>query len=320
MNNTTNLAIAAILIATTLVVGTFATTTIGTQSAFAYQKKKGDKGNGNGNGNANTITTQKCKQAATQSGFDNDQSQECENLICTHPGNNATCTQEGVTSTSTPTPTPTPTPEPTTTTLRVIKKVVCQPTDSNCSLPNCRIEIISPPSFQIQSLNCEDAIRNGVLVTLQPGQFFTVESISPGFDPSRSGDCDGTIAEGQHLTCTFTNTERPTTGTLLVRKLCVIVAGVGCNPNFHFPIVVTGNNNPQPQPSTFDLTPDSSKLVTMGPGTYTITEGTPAGVPITATFSANCMQSGLLSATGTISAGEDQTCTINNLNLRPPPG
>ena len=25
--------------------------------------------------------------------------QECENLICTHPGNNATCTQEGVRST-----------------------------------------------------------------------------------------------------------------------------------------------------------------------------------------------------------------------------
>jgi hypothetical protein len=44
----------------------------------------------------NTITIQKCKQAAIQSGFDNNQGQECENLICTHPGENATCVQEGL--------------------------------------------------------------------------------------------------------------------------------------------------------------------------------------------------------------------------------
>jgi hypothetical protein len=66
--------------ATIVVGGSIATTTTG-QSAFAFQKK-GDKGNGNGN----TITVQKCKQAAAQSGFDNIQRQECENLICTHPG------------------------------------------------------------------------------------------------------------------------------------------------------------------------------------------------------------------------------------------
>ncbi len=59
-----------------LAVGTIAaTTTIApTQSAFAYpQKKKGDENSRNGN----TITIQKCKQAATQSGFDNNQAQEC---------------------------------------------------------------------------------------------------------------------------------------------------------------------------------------------------------------------------------------------------
>ena len=64
-----------------------------TQSAFAYQQKK--KGGDENSKNGNTITIQKCKQAATQSGFDNNQGQECENLICTHPGENATCVQEG---------------------------------------------------------------------------------------------------------------------------------------------------------------------------------------------------------------------------------
>jgi hypothetical protein len=100
MNNTTttkrNLALAAVFMAAILVVGTFAVTS--TQPALAYSKKddKRDKKDGNGSNNGNTITIQKCKQAATQSGFDNNQGQECENLICTHPGENATCVQEGV--------------------------------------------------------------------------------------------------------------------------------------------------------------------------------------------------------------------------------
>jgi hypothetical protein len=82
-----------------------AASTIATQlTAFAYSQKKGadKKDDGNGNGNGNTITIQKCKQAATQSGFDNDQEQECENLICTHPGENATCVQEGIAAATTP--------------------------------------------------------------------------------------------------------------------------------------------------------------------------------------------------------------------------
>jgi hypothetical protein len=93
MNNTKTLAIAAILIAAILVVGTFAATAT-TQTALAYQKKRG--GSQENSKDGNTITLQKCKQAATESGFDNTEEQECQNLICTHPGNNATCSEEGV--------------------------------------------------------------------------------------------------------------------------------------------------------------------------------------------------------------------------------
>src|SRR6266480_2062653 len=120
MNNTKTLAIVAILMATTLVVGTFATmATTTTQSAYAYAKKlprqddKKTRDNGSGNRNGNTITALKCQNKGSASGFDTALDQECENLICTHPGNNATCTKEGVRSISTPTP------EPITTTLRV---------------------------------------------------------------------------------------------------------------------------------------------------------------------------------------------------------
>jgi hypothetical protein len=213
MNNTTTgklTAIVAVLMAATLVVGIFATTTTLTQTALAYSQKKKDNGK-EGNDNGNTVTIEECKNRGSASGFDTALDQECENLICTHPGDNATCTQEGVRST----PTSTPTPEPITTTLRVIKKVDCLSTDPNCSLPNCRIDVIRSFTGQfLQSFNCQAAIGNGVLVTLQPGDEFFIREVQPGptfFGVTFEGDCGNptiTIAAGQHLTCTITNTER----------------------------------------------------------------------------------------------------------------
>ena len=110
-NNTTtrNLtSIVAVLMAATLVVGTFATMAI-TQSAYAYAKKplqddnKKTRDNGSGNGNGNTVTIEECKNKGSASGFDTALDQECENLICTHPGENATCVQEGLAATTTTT-------------------------------------------------------------------------------------------------------------------------------------------------------------------------------------------------------------------------
>jgi hypothetical protein len=111
MNNTkTTLALVAVFMAATLVVGTIAATAITTQTAFAAPQKKpghADKktrDNGSGNGNGNTVTIEECKNRGSASGFDTAVDQECENLICTHLGENATCTEEGVTS-APPTPT-----------------------------------------------------------------------------------------------------------------------------------------------------------------------------------------------------------------------
>jgi hypothetical protein len=113
MNNTTNLTIAAILVAATLVVGTLGSiSTIAQPALAAYgHKKVGSQDNNSRNSkNGNTVTIEECKNKGSASGFDTATNQECENLICTHPGENATCTEEGVRSISTPTPTPTPTP------------------------------------------------------------------------------------------------------------------------------------------------------------------------------------------------------------------
>ena len=87
MNNTKTTTLAAIFIAATLVAaGTLAATT--TPAAFADQKKKKED---EGSKNGNTVTAQINKQKATQSGFDNLQTQDAENVICTHPASSATC-------------------------------------------------------------------------------------------------------------------------------------------------------------------------------------------------------------------------------------
>jgi hypothetical protein len=107
MNNTKTLAVVAVLMAATLVVGTFVTVAT-TQSAFAYAKKprqddnKKTRDNGSGNRNGNTVTIEECKNRGSASGFDTALDQECENVICTHPGSNATCVQEGVVTPTTP--------------------------------------------------------------------------------------------------------------------------------------------------------------------------------------------------------------------------
>jgi len=51
--------------------------------------------------------------------------------------------------------------------------------------------------------------------------------------------------------------------------------------------------------------------VTVSPGTYTVSENTGPVAPV---FSDDCQQdpANLFKATGTISAGETQTCTIAN--------
>jgi hypothetical protein len=85
MNNTKSLAIVAMLTAATLVVGvTFAATS----AAFAFKRGQDDSKNGN------TVTAQINAQKGSVSGWDNTLDQEASNVICTHPGENATCTSE----------------------------------------------------------------------------------------------------------------------------------------------------------------------------------------------------------------------------------
>jgi len=98
----------------------------------------------------------------------------------------------------------------------------------------------------------------------------------------------------------------PNTATLIVTKICVVF-GESC-PSSDVKITVTGNS---PSPSTFNGDAKGT-TVTLGPGAYKVTETTLTGFAIT--FSGSCQQEGLNSpsATGSISAGDSQECTITN--------
>jgi hypothetical protein len=200
MNNTArrNLTIVAVFMAATLVVGTFAvtTTTATTQTAFAFSKnKKGEENSRNGN----TITALKCQNKGSASGFDTAVDQECENLICTHPDNNASCVSEneGATTTTSPVTTPTGT--------LIVKKLVECRIGITCHSPSdFTIKVTgnnpTPSTFQVTS-------ESGTVVTLGVGAYKVSEEPFQGFEPSFSADCEGTIALGDQKTCTITNSQ-----------------------------------------------------------------------------------------------------------------
>jgi hypothetical protein len=97
---------------------------------------------------------------------------------------------------------PTPTPTPTTATLEVIKIISGRTT---ATPSNFTIHVAGnnpiPPSFAGSSA--------GINVTLGAGAFAVTESgPTSAFNTTTTGDCSGTIASGQHLTCTITNTAK----------------------------------------------------------------------------------------------------------------
>jgi hypothetical protein len=148
---------------------------------------------------------------------------------------------------------------------------------------------------------------------LEPGSFTIHEDLdaactiplSQCIRPAFTGDCKqtgpdspdatGTISAGQTLHCTITNTPA---GTLFITKLCPGCAGL-TQPT----ITVTGNN---PQPPSFNIDVGVTRVVTLRPGSFTITESLPPGFSAP-TFSGDCTTS-----TGTISAGQALSCIITN--------
>ena len=103
----------------------------------------------------------------------------------------------------------------------------------------------------------------------------------------------------------------PGTTTLRINERCFLGTIAIC---IDMSIIVEGNN---PQPSSFSFNPPFSQLVTLGPGSFTITEST-TSLPFTTRVSGDCSLasppglSQTFTIIGTISAGQNLICNIVN--------
>src|SRR5207248_1724672 len=90
------------------------------------------------------------------------------------------------------------------------------------------------------------------------------------------------------LTCQegSTTVTPPTTGTLIITKICNPFGNFATCEATTFPITVTDNN---PQPSSFSLGHGESQTVTLGPGSFTVHESVPAGFEPPG-FTQDCVQ------------------------------
>ena len=192
---------------------------------------------------------------------------------------------------------------PTTGTLHVIKHVV-NDSGGSASAANFTLSVSgtspSPASFP-------GAESPGTTVTLGAGSYSVSEIGPSGYTSSFSADCSGTIAAGETKTCTVTNDDvaAPTTGTLHVIKHVVNDSG-GSASAANFTLSVSGTS---PSPASFPGAESLGTTVTLGAGSYSVSEIGPSGY--TSSFSADC--------SGTIAAGETKTCTVTNDDVAPPP-
>jgi Prealbumin-like fold domain len=304
MNNTTTRGTLTAIVVLIFAAGSLlAITTTSTPSTIFAYAKKGTQDNGNVNNNGNTDTIQAARQGAGECGFDVTQEQESQNVICTHPKENATCSQEGVTSTPSIS-IPTPTPQPTTGTLLVKKVVECSGGGS-CPRPSeFTITVFGndarPFSFS--------GSTEGTPVTLRPGFYNVTETDFgqiAGFTLSRSGDCEGTIAADDQKTCTIINTQQPIAGTLIIIKNVVCRStDPNCAVPSDFTIAVF---QPEQPVQTVVGKNGAGTVVTLVPGMYRVMENT--SEQFNAILSGQC--------SGDIAAGQQLICTITNTETQP---
>ena len=137
----------------------------------------------------------------------------------------------------------------------------------------------------------------GAVVTLNAGEYSVSESGPPGYAPSSSADCSGSIAAGEHKTCTITNDDQAA----------------------HLKLVksVVNDNGGTAQARDFTLSADGPTPISgagvaegdVNAGSYALSETSVAGYTAGAW---SCEGGSLEGATVTVALGENATCTITN--------
>lgn len=140
--------------------------------------------------------------------------------------------------------------------------------------------------------------ESGITVTLDAGAYSVTESGVPsGYTESDSTDCSGTIAAGEHKTCTITNDDQQ--AYIIVDK------------------TVINDNGGNAAPDQFNLTVDAGVAldgvaVPVNPGIHTAGETLSPGYTAGA-WGEDCN----VNASVTVALGQTKTCTITNNDIAP---
>jgi hypothetical protein len=150
---------------------------------------------------------------------------------------------------------------------------------------------------------------DGVMIQVAPGTAYDVGEFTSflPYTTSSSGDCLGTINDGEFKECTFVNTYDPTVeqGDLTVIKQIInddTPPGTAVVGDFDFFIVDSNNNSVQVT---------SGSTTTLIAGTYEITETGPTN-DYFASFNIDCSTNTNGNGEVTISNGDNLTCQITN--------
>ncbi|MFH1597848.1 MAG: LPXTG cell wall anchor domain-containing protein [Patescibacteria group bacterium] len=134
--------------------------------------------------------------------------------------------------------------------------------------------------------------ESGTTVTLDAGSYSVDENYFSGYAKTIGANCSGSIADGEHKTCTITNNDKPATLTLIKH---VINDDGGTKQVADFPLFIDATQ----------VTSGVANSVT--PGTYTASETEDPGYQASA-WGGDCAAAGAV----TIALGEHKVCEITN--------
>jgi uncharacterized repeat protein (TIGR01451 family) len=140
----------------------------------------------------------------------------------------------------------------------------------------------------------------GTTVTLNAGSYSVDEGAHDGYAKTLSADCSGSIALGEHKTCTITNDDQP--GTLVVKKVVINDNG-GTKKATDFSFKLDGGSATSFQQDGADPLAGKNTL-TVAAGSHSVVEANTPIAGYTTTYS-NC-------DSVSVANGATQTCTITN--------
>jgi hypothetical protein len=186
-------------------------------------------------------------------------------------------------------------------TLNVINLVI---NDNGGSLQdkNFTVNISGTSGPKLQSF---EGNANGTAITFaNEGNYAVNQSTSPLYNTTYSVDCIGTINYGQEKTCTITSDDIGLVRYLRALSYLRIIANTindngGTRQSSDFTLTVTGNNGSS---SALPEKDGQGTIVTLGPGTYSITGKPVSGYQIT--YSPGC--------SGSLLNGESKLCYVTN--------